>query len=440
MQAALRSKLISADDAAALVKSGDWIDFYGGLGQPDLFDQALARRKDELRDVSIRSCISFSPRAVIQADPTGEHFLWFNWHFSAYDRGCNVDGRCNYIPMNFGELPGYYRRFVEPPRSRCIKTCPMDEHGYFNFGGSVAYGRALTERAKVVIVETVRGDALRLRPGGTVHVSEVTHVINGGRSALPELPNPAITDVDRKVAALIAAELVDGSCLQIGIGGMPNAVCSALKDAGLKDLGIHTEMFVDGMVDLIEAGIVTGAKKQLNPYQSTTPSPAGSRRMYEFLDRNPQRRGIPSTTRTCPITSCRTTTRVDQQHDADRSVRPGLLGIRRARASSAAPAGSSSSRAAPTPRAAASRSSASPPLTTTWRAREPHRARAHAGNVVTTPRTDVMYVVTEYGIVNLKGKSIGERAKALIALAHPDFREQLERDARECHLVPRTFW
>src|SRR5437867_708814 len=104
METELRRKQITPDDAAALVKSGVWV------GQPDLFDQALARRKDELRGVRIRGCASFSPRAILEADPTGDHFLWFNWHFSAYERGVNQEGRCNYIPMNFGEAPAYYRR------------------------------------------------------------------------------------------------------------------------------------------------------------------------------------------------------------------------------------------------------------------------------------------------------------------------------------------
>src|SRR5262245_54406252 len=170
-----------------------------------------------------------TPRAVLQADPTGEHFLWFNWHFSAYDRGRNVDGRCNYIPMNFGEAPAYYRRFIDRIDVACLKTCPMDAHGYFNFGGAVTYHKAVAERAKVLIVETCEAMPHVYGEQEAVHISEVDHVIDGGRGAIPELGNPAISDVDRTVAALIAAEIEDGACLQIGIGGMPNAVCAMLK-------------------------------------------------------------------------------------------------------------------------------------------------------------------------------------------------------------------
>jgi acyl-CoA hydrolase len=441
MQAALRSKLISADAAAKLVKSGDWIDYYGGVGQPDLFDQALARRKNELCSVKIRGCVSFTPRAVIQADPTGEHFLWFNWHFSAYDRGCNTDGRCNYIPMNFGELPGYYERFIDPPEIACLKTCPMDEHGYFNFGGTVAYARALTERAKVVIVETCEAMPYVFGQEESIHLSEVTHVIDGGKGSLPELPNPPITDVDRKVAALIAAEIVDGSCLQIGIGGMPNAVCSVLKDSGLKHLGIHTEMLVDGMVDLIETGVVTGAKKQLNAYQSVYTFAAGSRRLYDFMNRNPRVVSYPvdytnlpdNIVRNDKVMSINNTTQIDLQGQAasESDGHRHLTGtggqLQFARGAYASRGGKSFIC-----------------LASTYDKRGERRSRIVStltpGNIVTTPRTDVMYVVTEYGIVNLKGKSVAERAKALIGIAHPDFREKLEREARECGMVPRTFW
>ena len=134
--AELQKKLCSADDAAARVESGQWIDLGGALVQTDLFDQALARRKDALRDVKVRYCLSMSPRAIFETDPEGEHFHAFNWHFSAYDRAKNVDGRINYIPMNFGEAPDYYRRFIDPVDLVCIKTAPMDAHGYFNFGAA----------------------------------------------------------------------------------------------------------------------------------------------------------------------------------------------------------------------------------------------------------------------------------------------------------------
>ena len=440
LDASLRAKSIAPDAAAALVKSGDWVDYGAGLGQPDLFDAALARRAAELHGVRIRACLTLCPRAVLEADPTGEHFLWFNWHFSGYERGKNAEGRCNYIPMNFGEAPGYYRRFVDPIDVVCVKTTPMDAQGFFNFGGAVSYHKALTERAKVLVVETCEAMPYVYGEQAAIHVSQVQHVIDGGRGQVPELGNPAATDIDRTVARLITPEIEDGACLQIGIGGMPNAVCGVLKDAGVRDLGVHTEMFVDGMVDLVEAGVVTGARKQTNLGQIVFTFAAGSRRSYEFIDSNPGAQSYPVDYTNLPeniarndrVVSINNTTQIDLQGQAasESDGHRHLTGtggqlqfIRGAYASRGGKAFIC--------------------LASTYERRGERRSRIvtalTSGNVVTTPRTDTMYVVTEYGLVNLKGKSVAERAKALIALAHPDFREQLEREAREARLLPRFF-
>jgi acyl-CoA hydrolase len=440
MQDALRAKLITPDDAAALVKSCDWVEYGGAVCQPELFDQALARRTRELESVKIRSLVTMTPRAVLEADPKGEHFLWFNWHFSAYDRAQNVDGRCNYIPMNYGELPGYYRRFIDPPDVVCIKTCPMDEHGYFNFGPAVSHAKALTERAKIVIVETCESLPYVYGQEEAVHLSEVTHVIDGGTGTVAELGNPPVNDIDRKVATIIAGELEDGSCVQIGIGGMPNAVCTALKDAGLRDLGIHTEMFVDGMIDLVEAGLVTGARKTIDPFQIVFTFAMGSRRQYDFIDRNPRVRSHPVDYTNLPhqiarnerVISINNTTEMDLQGQAasESAGHRHLTGtggqLQFVRGAFASEGGKSFICLASTYERKGERKSRIVPTLT-------------PGNVVTTPRTDTMYVVTEYGIVNLKGKSVAERARALIGIAHPDFRESLEREARERNIIPRAF-
>ena len=440
MAAAKRVRPISAEGAAALVKSGDWVDFAGGLCQPDLFDQALARRAAELRGVRIRAWLSLAPRAVLEGDPSGEHFQWLNWHFSAYDRRMNVEGRCSYIPMNFGEAPGYYRRFIEPIDVVCVKTTPMDANGCFNFGATNAHTGAAIEKAKVLIVETCGALPYVLGEKVAVPAERVDWVIDGGDGRVPELPASEITDVDRQVAARIATEIEDGACVQIGIGGMPNAVCAALRDSGVRDLGIHTEMFVDSMVDLVEAGIVTGAHKQIDPGEVTFTFAAGSRRQYEFIDRNPQARSHPVDYTNLPdviarndrVVAINNTTQIDLQGQAasESDGHRHLTGtggqLQFARAAYASAGGKSFICLASTyARHGVRKSRIVPTLT--------------PGNIVTTPRTDVMYVVTEYGMVNLKGKSVAERARALIGLAHPDFRDELARAARAQHLVPAHF-
>ena len=285
-------KLGSAEAAAATVQSGDWVDYGFGLGQPDLFDRALAARRDALRGVRIRSALSLRPCAVSECDPGGEHFLWFSWHVSGLDRSLHDGGCCNYVPMNFGEGPDYYRRFVDRVDVACLKTCPMDEHGYFNFGGAVSYHKAVTERAKTLIVETCESMPYVYGSQEAVHISEVDHIIEGGAAPIPELGNPHATEIDHTVAGLIAAEIEDGACLRIGIGGMPNAVCTLLCESSVRDLGIHTEMLVDGMIDLWNAGKITGARKTINRYQMVFTFAAGSRRHVGTSAHQRRRRAI----------------------------------------------------------------------------------------------------------------------------------------------------
>jgi acyl-CoA hydrolase len=437
---AAHPKLVTAAEAASRVRSGDWVDYGGGLSQPDLFDRALAARAGELSGVKVRSCLTLRPQAIFEADPGGERFAHFSWHFSAWDRRLHDAGRTHYIPMNFGEAPDYYRRFVDPPDVVCIRTCPMDAHGTFNFGPSVTYGRALCERAKLLIVETSPRMPYVYGAEESVDASEVDCVIEGPDEPLFELTNPEPNDVDLAVAALIAGEVEDGACLQIGIGGMPNAVCTALRDAGLRDLGIHSEMLVDGMVPLIERGIVTGARKTLNRFQSAFTFALGSRRLYDFVDRNPGVTCLPVDRTNLPhcimqnerVVAVNNTTQIDlsgqaaSESDGHRHLTGSGGQLEFMRGAYASKGGKSFLC-----------------LSSLYERKGVRKSRIVStltpGNVVTTPRTDVMYVVTEYGRVNLKGRSVPERAKALIGLAHPDFRESLAREARELNLVPRGF-
>jgi acyl-CoA hydrolase len=274
----------------------------------------------------------------------------------------------------------------------------------------------------------------------SVHASEVDYVIEENGDPIPEAANPPPGEVDRKVAALIAAEVEDGACLQIGIGGMPNAVCTLLKETGVRDLGIHTEMLVDGMIDLVESGLVTGARKALNRYQMVFTFALGSKRQYDFIDRNPRALSYPVDYTNLPqnimqnerVVSINNTTQIDLQGQAasESAGHRHLTGtggqLQFVRGAYASRGGKSFMCLASTYEKRGARESR---IVTTLT----------PGNVVTTPRTDVMYVVTEYGLVNLKGKSVAERAKALIGLAHPDFREALEREARTLGLLPKGF-
>lgn len=431
---------ITAEDAAALVRSGDWLDYGAVLAQPDAFDAALAQRVSELRGLNIRGCMSMRPRAVLEADPEREHVNFFNWHLSGYDRKSTDAGRQNPIPCNLGEIPDYYRRFIDPPEIMVIKTCPVDANGYFNFSVANLWHGAVASRAKIVIVET--DPALPYVHGieNGLHVSQVDYVIEGGGQAVPELPNAPATDADRAVARLIAAEIDDGACLQIGIGAMPNAVCSLLVESGVRNLGVHTEMLTDGIVDLYQAGVITGSEKTTHPGKIVCSFGLGSNKLYNAIDRNPDFSSQPVDMTNVPhlimqndrLTAINNTTQIDLQGQAasESSGHRHISGtggqLQFVRAAYASNGGKSFIC-----------------MSSTYERDGERRSRVvldlTPGNVVTTPRSDMMYVVTEYGLVNLKGKSIPERAKAMISLAHPDFREDLEREARTNGLIPRSF-
>jgi len=435
--AAIPAQRTSSAVAAGLVTSGMWLDYGVGLCQPDEFDRALAARKNELENVKIRSCLSMRPRAVLETDPAGRHFFSFSWHFSGYDRKKHDCGRCHYIPLNLGEVPDYYRRFLEPVDIVILKTCPMDDEGYFNFSASNIWHRAAIERARLVVVEVTPGLPYARGEDNGVHLSEVDYVIEGDHQPAPELPNPPPNDIDRKVARRIAAEIEDGACLQIGIGGMPNAVCSLLLESGVRDLGVHTEMLTDGLADLYKAGRISGSRKTLNPGKIVYTFALGSANLYDAIHRNPDFHCCPVDYTNPPhivmrndrVVSINNTTQIDLQgqvaseSDGHRHISGTGGQLQFVRGAYASNGGKSFIC-----------------LASTYDKRGERRSRIvlnlTAGNVVTTPRSDVMYVVTEYGMVNLKGKSVPERARALISIAHPDFRECLERQAFENGLIP----
>ena len=432
---------VSAEHVAAMVTSGMWLDYGAVLCQPDVFDKALAQRKDDLHRVKIRACLSTRPRAVLEADPEGAHFIWFNLHFGGYDRRKHDAGISNYLPVNLGEIPDYYRRFIEPVDMVVIKTAPMDQDGWFNFGPTNAWHGAIIERARLVVIEECAAVPRVIGVGTGVHVSEVDYVIAGDDQALPELPKAPATEVDRAVARLIANELEDGACLQIGIGGMPNAVCSLLADSSIADLGVHTEMLTDGIIDLHRAGRITGTRKQINPGKMVCTFALGSQYLYDAVAGNPEIEFHPVDYTNTPhiilqndrVMAINNTTQIDLQgqaaseSDGHRHISGTGGQLQFVRGAYASKGGKSFIC-----------------LSSTYDKKGEPRSRIvlalTKGNIVTAPRSDMMYVVTEYGIVNLKGKSVAERALALIGIAHPDFREALAREAHEQRLIPRGFF
>jgi acyl-CoA hydrolase len=439
-KAAHEAKHISAKEAASLVKSGMWLDYGTSLIQPNEFDRALAARITELSNVKIRHCLTVKPHAFLDADPNRKHVLGLSLHFSGYDRKQHDAGRSQYIPVNLGEISDYYRRFIPPVDIVILKTAPMDANGYFNFGPANLWHRAIVERAKMLIIEVNKNNIYVNGESTGVHISEVDYIIEGDDSVPTVLPNPPVTDVDRAVAKLIAAEIEDGACLQIGIGGMPNAVCNALLDSNVKELGVHTEMMTDGIAELIKGGRVTNARKKMNPGKSIYSFALGSAELYKLLDHNTDILAYPVEYTNSPhnimqndkVISINSTTQIDfhgqaaSESDGNRHV-TGTGGQAQFVRGAYASKGGKSFICLPS----------------TYDKKGERRSRIvmnlTMGNIVTTTRADIMYVVTEFGIVNLKGKSVPERAQALISIAHPDFREDLERQAYDNKFIPKGF-
>jgi acyl-CoA hydrolase len=431
---------ISAAEAAALVRPGMWLDYGISFSQADVFDAALAERVGELSDVNFRNCFTLTPRHTLEADPEGQVFHYYNWHFSGYDRANHDRGLVQYIPLNLGETPDYYRRFLDPPDIVVLKTRPMDMDGWFNFGPTSVWNRAIVERARCVIVEITEGFPWVAPTENGIHISEVDYVIQGDNAPAPTTKPPVASDIDRAVAQRIAGEIEDGACLQIGIGGMPDAVCGLIRESGARDLGLHTELLTQGAIDLYTAGIATGAKKQIDTGKVVFTFAVGPQSLYDTIGNNPDAwcKTVDYTNNPAvvmqneKVVSINSTTQIDLQgqcaseSDGHRHISGTGGQLQFVRGAYASKGGKSFIC-----------------TSSTYERKGVRKSRIvldlTPGNVVTTPRSDAMYIVTEYGMVNLKGKSVPERARALIDLAHPDFREELERQAWEAKVFPRHF-
>lgn len=233
-----KRKLCTADEAARVVKSGDWIDISMGTGFPSLMDAAIAKRKDELREVKIRGYLIFDPIQMVECDPERRHFVYNSWHMSGYERKLCDRGLCNFNPMVFRNLSWYYSQFLTVNVAMMAVT-PMNEHGYFNFAGATASARSTLDKADVVILEI--NENLPWVYGGLdecIHISDVDMIVEGPHGPLPSVKSPAANEAEMKIAEYVVQNMVDGSTLQLGIGSLPNAVGQMIAKSDLRDLGI----------------------------------------------------------------------------------------------------------------------------------------------------------------------------------------------------------
>ncbi|MBQ6401072.1 MAG: butyryl-CoA:acetate CoA-transferase [Firmicutes bacterium] len=431
-QAEYRSKLRTPAEAVQTVKSGDWVDYITNLAFPELLDAALAERAEELENVKIRGNLIFHPIQAVECDPERKHFIYNSWHCSSYERKLCDRGLCNFIPMVFRNLVPYYRHFLKVNVAMCAAT-PMDRHGYFNLSVASGVAKGILDTADVVILEV--NERLPRVSGGfgqAIHISEVDMVVEGKHGPLPTVPLHPATDEDRAVARFIMTKIPDGATLQFGIGGMPNTLGAMLADSDLKDLGMHTELCSDAYVSLTEAGKLNNSKKTYMPGVGVTGVAFGTEMVYEFVDENPGVAFMPMEQVNAP----ETIGRIDNMISINNCIAVDLFGQVSAETVGMRQISGTGGQLDYLTGAAMSRGGkAFLCMTSTFREKDGTvRSRivpAFQGDIVTDPRSQAYYMVTEYGMVNLVGRTTWERAEMLISIAHPDFREELIRKAEE---------
>lgn len=426
-----RSKLVTAEEAVKVIKSNDKIIVQPGCACPHEVIRAMVERKEELHDVEIYHILIVGDLPYVQPGMEG-HFKHKAFFIGGNARGAINEGRAEFIPIFLSEVTMLFKRGVLQADVALVQVSPPDEHGFCSYGIDVGNIKTPAEKAKVVIAQ-VNKNMPRGLGNSFIHVNKINYIVEHD-APLAELPqvDPNATAEELRIFDMIgkhvASLIEDGSTLQMGIGAIPDSVLRYLHDK--KDLGIHTEMFSDGLIELIEEGVITGEKKTLHPGKIVAGFVLGTNRAYKFIDNNPIFEFHPQeyindpfivaqNNKMIAINSCIEVDLTGQVCSDSIGTKffSGIGGQVDFIRGAARSEGGKPIIAVPSYVPGKNISRIVPQL--------------KPGAGVVTSRGDVHYVVTEYGIAYLYGKTIQERARALINIAHPDFREELSKYAKE---------
>jgi len=424
-----KKKLVTAEEAVSEIKSGDRVYISGNAATPYALMKALALRRNELEDVELVHVLLMGEDPLSKPEMEG-HFRHNSLFVGPADRKAINEGRADYVPIFLHQIPDLFYSGQMPLDAAIVHLSPPDEHGFMSFGVEVLGSKAAVETAKKVIAQ-VNEKMPRVLGDSFIHVSRVNKIVEISEN-LPELERKPSTEIERKIGQFIAELIEDGSTLQLGIGGIPDAVLVALK--GRRDLGIHTEMVSDGVMEAIEAGIITGAKKTFHPYKVVLTFLLGSKKLYDFVDNNPIFEAHPTDYTNHPFNVSRN----DNMIAINSAIEVDITG-QVCSDSIGTYIYSGFGGQVDFIRGAAHSKGGKPIIALPSAAKDGELSRIvpflQKGAGVVTTRADVKYVVTEYGVAYLHGKNLQERTKALINIAHPKFRPDLIKEAKGRNLL-----
>jgi acyl-CoA hydrolase len=425
-----RQRRCSAAEAVARIESGDRVYYGGNAAIPRSLVRALAERRDELHDVQLNHVLLLGQDPLSAAGMEG-HFRHNSLFVGPADREAVNDGRADYMPVFLHQIPRLFRDGIVPLDVAMVQVSPPDEHGFMSLGVEILASKAACQLARTVIVQ-VNEKMPRVLGDSFLHVSRAAAIVEHTEE-LPTLEAKPPSEVEAEIGRRVVEMIEPGATVQMGIGGIPDAIYRSVE--GNLDLGVHTEMLSDGAMRAIERGVITGNRKSLHPGKAVITFALGSAELYDFIDNNPFIEGHPAEYVNDPV--------VVSQNDnlvaVNAALEVDLTG--QVCSDSIGPRiYSGFGGQVDFIRGAARSKGGKPIIALPSTARRGTLSRIaptlKPGSGVVTSRADVHYVVTEHGVANLFGKNLRERAEALIGIAHPDFRDELERAAKERHLLP----